>query len=55
MIRTGHGLRALGDGVLGKFTREDESDGSLDLAGRDGGLLGVGGEAGSFLSDALEN
>jgi len=28
----GDGLGALRDGVLGKFTREDETDGGLDLA-----------------------
>ena len=32
MIRTGHGLRALGDGVLRKLTRKNEADRSLDLA-----------------------
>ena len=38
----GHGLGTLGDGVLGKFTREDETDSGLDLARRDRRLLGVG-------------
>jgi hypothetical protein len=40
----GDRLGALGDGVLGEFTGEDEADGGLDLARRDGRLLGVCGE-----------
>jgi hypothetical protein len=41
--------------VLGKLTGEDEADRSLDLSGRDGGLLVVGGKLGSLRSDALED
>ena len=41
MIRTGHGLRALGDGVLRELTREDQPHGGLDLARRDRRLLRV--------------
>ena len=37
----GDGLGAFGDGVLGEFTREDQSDRGLDLAGRDRRLLVV--------------
>ena len=55
MIRTGHGLRALGDGVLGQLTGEDEADRCLDLPGRDGRLLVVGSELGGLGGDALED
>jgi hypothetical protein len=30
--RTGHRLGALRDGVLGQFTRKDETDGGLDFS-----------------------
>eukprot|EP00249_Psilotum_nudum_P037013 c9296_g1_i1 orf=1-282(-) len=51
----GHGLGTFRHGVLGKFTRQDESDGGLDLSGRDGGLLVVGGEFAGLSGDALED
>ena len=51
----GDGLGALGHGVLGKLTGEDEADRGLDLAGRDGGLLVVGGKLGGLSCDALED
>ena len=51
----GNGLGALRDGVLGKFTGEDETDRGLDLSGRDGRLLVVGSELGGLGSDALED
>jgi hypothetical protein len=41
--------------VLGKLTREDKTNRGLDLSGRDGGLLVVGGKLGSLTSDALED
>ena len=41
--------------MLGKLTREDEADGGLNLARRDGGLLVVGGKLGGLGGDALEN
>lgn len=41
--------------MLGKLTGEDEADRGLDLSGRDGGLLVVGGKLGSLRSDTLEN
>ena len=41
MIRTGHGLRALGDGVLGKLSWKDEADSGLDFSRGDRRLLGV--------------
>ena len=51
----GHGLGALGDGVLGELTGEDEAHGSLDLAGGHGGLLVVAGELGRLGGDLLED
>lgn len=41
--------------MLCQLTGQDEADGSLDLSGRDGGLLVVGGELGCLSSDALED
>jgi hypothetical protein len=51
----GHSLGTLRHSVLGELTREDETHGSLDLAGGDGVLLVVPGEAASFGSKALED
>ena len=51
----GDGLGSLGDGVLGELTREHETNGSLDLAGRESGLLVVGGKLSGLASDALED
>ena len=42
----GDSLGALGDGVLGELTGEEEADGSLDLAGGEGVLLVVADETG---------
>ena len=39
--RTGYRLGTFRNGVLGKLTREDEADSSLNLARRDCRLLGV--------------
>ena len=44
----GDRLGTLRDGVLGQLTGQDEADRSLDLAGGDGGLLGVGREFFNF-------
>jgi len=41
--------------VLGKFTREEKADGSLDLARREGSLLVVTSQLGGFEGDALED
>jgi len=41
--------------MLGKFTREDESDRGLDLPGRDSGLLVVCGKLGGFRCNALKD
>jgi hypothetical protein len=51
----GDGLGALGDGVFGELTGEEESDGSLDLAGRQSVLLVVADEAGGLVGDLLED
>lgn len=51
----GNGLGALRHGVLGQLTGEDEADGSLDLSGRDGGLLVVGSKLGGLGGNALED
>lgn len=48
-------LRALRDGMLGKLTREDETDRGLNLAGGDGRLLVIGGKLGGLSGDALED
>ena len=54
-LELGHGLGALRDGVLGELTGEEQADGGLDLAGRQGGLLVVAGQAGSLKGQALED
>jgi hypothetical protein len=41
--------------VLGELAGEDEAHRGLDLAGGDGGLLVVVGEAGGFLRELLED
>jgi hypothetical protein len=41
--------------VLGKLTREDKTNRGLNLSGRDGGLLVVGGKLGSLTGDTLED
>ena len=51
----GDGLGALGDGVLGELTGEEEADGSLDLAGGESVLLVVADEAGALRGDLLED
>ena len=50
----GDSLGSLRDGVLGKFSREEEPDSSLDFTGGDGGPLVVVGQAGSLSSDSLK-
>jgi hypothetical protein len=51
--RTGDGLGALGDGVLGELSGQDESDRGLDLSRGDGRLFVVRGELGGLGCDAL--
>jgi hypothetical protein len=41
--------------VLGQLTGEDETDGGLDLPGRDGRLLVVSSQLGGLSSDTLED
>jgi hypothetical protein len=51
----GDGFGALRDGVLGEFSGEDKSDGSLDLPRGDGGPLVVVGKARGLGRDPLED
>ena len=51
----GDGLGALRDGVLGQLTRQQQTDGGLDLAGGDGGAAVVVSQTGGLGSDALED
>jgi hypothetical protein len=51
----GDSLGALGHGVLGQLTRQQQTDGSLDLATGDGGTLVVVCQTGSFSGDSLED
>ena len=51
----GDSLGALRDGVFGEFTRQQQSDGGLDLPTGDGGLPVVVGQTGCLGSDALED
>eukprot|EP00579_Thalassiosira_antarctica_P032961 CAMPEP_0201991896 /NCGR_PEP_ID=MMETSP0905-20130828/636_1 /ASSEMBLY_ACC=CAM_ASM_000554 /TAXON_ID=420261 /ORGANISM="Thalassiosira antarctica, Strain CCMP982" /LENGTH=45 /DNA_ID= /DNA_START= /DNA_END= /DNA_ORIENTATION= len=41
--------------MLGKLAGKHKTDGSLDLAGGEGGLLVVGGKLSGLTSDALED
>ena len=51
----GDSLGSLRHGVLGELTGKHETNGSLDLAGRESGLLVVGGKLSSLAGDALED
>ena len=51
----GHGLGALGHGVLGQLTGEDEADGGLDLTAGEGGLLVVAAQTASLGGALLED
>ena len=51
----GDGLGALADGVLGKFTGQEQTDGGLDFSAGDGGSLVVVSQPGSLSSDSLED
>jgi len=48
-------LGSLAHSVLGKLAREEETDGSLDLPGGQGGTSVVVGQTGGLGSDALED
>jgi len=51
----GDSLGAFRHGVLGEFTWEDEANRGLDLPGRNGGLLVVGGKLAGLGGNALED
>ena len=51
----GDSLGSLRNGVLGELTRKHETNGSLNLAGGESGLLVVGGKLSSLAGDALED
>jgi hypothetical protein len=48
-------LRSFRNGVLGQFAREDETNGGLDLAGRDRALLVICRQLGSFRGNTFED
>jgi hypothetical protein len=50
-----HRLGAFRHGVLGQFTRQDQSNGRLDFSGRHGRLLVVSGQLGGFRRDLFED
>ena len=50
----GHSLGSLRDGVLGEFTRQDQSDGSLHLPRGQSPLLAVAAQTTSLTSDTVE-
>jgi len=51
----GDSLGSLRDGVLGKLTREEESASSLNLSGRDGGLLVDLGQSGGLATNTVKD
>merc|ERR1719324_1845745 len=51
----GDGLGSLGDGVLGKLSWEEESDGGLDLSGGEGVSLVVSDKSAGLGGDLLED
>ncbi|CAG6010675.1 unnamed protein product, partial [Menidia menidia] len=51
----GDGLGALGHGVLGQFSGQQQAHGGLDLPGGDGGPFVVVSQAGSLGGDALKD
>merc|ERR1719324_1523756 len=51
----GDGLGSLRDGVLGKLSWEEESDGGLDLSGGEGVLLVVSDKSAGLGGDLLED
>jgi len=53
--KLGDSLGPFGDGVLGQFTRQDQSNGRLDFSGRHGRLLVVSGQLGGFSRDLFED
>lgn len=51
----GHSLGALGHGVFGQFSRQQQAHGGLNLSGCDGGALVVMSQARGFAGNALED
>ena len=51
----GNSLGAFRDGVLGQFTGQEETDGRLDLAARDGRALVVVGQTRRLTGDAFKD
>ena len=51
----GDSLCSLRNGVLGKLTREEKSASSLDLSGRDGGLLVDLGQSGGLTTNSVKD
>ena len=51
----GDGLGTLTDSVLGQFTRQEQTDGGLDLSAGDRGSLVVMGKSGGLGGDSLED
>ena len=51
----GDSLGTFGDGVLGQFTGQQQTNGGLDLSARDGGATVVVSQTGSFGGDAFED
>jgi hypothetical protein len=51
----GDGLGSLGNGVLGEFTREHQTDSGLDLAARQSSLLVVSGKLSGLGGDTFED
>lgn len=51
----GDGLGAFTDSVLGKLTRQQQTDSGLNLAAGDGGSLVVVGQSRRFSSDSFKN
>jgi len=51
----GDGLGAFRDGMLGKFTGEDQTDSGLDFSGGEGSALVNAGKATSFGGNAVES
>jgi len=51
----GDSLGTFRDGVLGEFTREDETDSGLDFTRRNGGTLVVSSQLGGFRGDTFKD
>ena len=54
LIELGHGLGAFGDGMLGKLTGKDKTDGRLHIAAGHGGVAVEAAQFGGFRRNLLE-